>query len=290
MNTVWSSRIQGTKTLFLSRALRFDDMFSGQYRTLFRIDARRARRILEIGCGPGALAQALRRWYPRADIAGLDRDSAFVAFARDNVPGVRFLEGDAAALPFADESVDVTVSYTVSEHIDPSAFYGEQRRVLKQGGVCLVLSSRRGVSRQADCLGESAFEAAFWKRVEALDDTLERYGVGKYAQSEMELPAAMARAGFREITTGYALIDLTPDDPKYPRDMALAMIEANRQVSLEAIDSVPRTAPGRFSDRDIDEMKRLANARFDARVALYLRGEKQWDTDVSVIMVVRGVR
>ena len=37
-------------------------------------------------------------------------------------------------------------------------------------------------------------------------------------------------------------------------------------------------------------MKDLANAKYDARIAEYDRGERQWDTSVSIIMVVRGVR
>ena len=48
--------------------------------------------------------------------------------------------------------------------------------------------------------------------------------------------------------------------------------------------------PEHFSDREIDEMKGLANAKFDVRVRQYDRGEKQWDTNVSIIMVVRGMK
>lgn len=38
-------------------------------------------------------------------------------------------------------SIPCTFSNTVSEHIEPSKFYGEQYRVLKENGVCLVLSA-----------------------------------------------------------------------------------------------------------------------------------------------------
>ena len=62
MNTIWSKYVQGTKTLYYSRKLRFDDLFSDQYRDLFELDAKQELRILEIGCGPGALAGALHRY------------------------------------------------------------------------------------------------------------------------------------------------------------------------------------------------------------------------------------
>ncbi len=37
-------------------------------------------------------------------------------------------------------------------------------------------------------------------------------------------------------------------------------------------------------------MKRLANVKYDTRIEQYNRGEKQWDTNVSVIMVIQGIK
>ena len=54
MNTVWSDYIQGIKTLYYSRKLRFDDLFFAQYQGLFGLDRDKEMKILEIGCGPGA--------------------------------------------------------------------------------------------------------------------------------------------------------------------------------------------------------------------------------------------
>ena len=68
---VWSEQIQGIRTLYASRLLRFDARFDTQYRTLFDID--NARQILEIGCGPGALAGSLCRMYPEVAVTGIDR-------------------------------------------------------------------------------------------------------------------------------------------------------------------------------------------------------------------------
>ena len=58
MNTIWSEHVQGTMTLYLSRMLRFDDMFFEQYKDVFDLDRNAKLRILEIGCGPGALASS----------------------------------------------------------------------------------------------------------------------------------------------------------------------------------------------------------------------------------------
>ena len=60
MDNVWSQYIQGCMTLYSSRKLRFDDRFRDRYLPLFGLEDRPLR-ILEVGCGPGALAEALGR-------------------------------------------------------------------------------------------------------------------------------------------------------------------------------------------------------------------------------------
>ncbi len=281
MNTVWSENIQGIQTLFLSRRLRFDGLFFEQYENAFSLDRNRELKILEIGCGPGALAEALHRWYPKASITAIDRDSNFIAFAKANVPGAEFLEGDAARLPFEEGTFDVTISNTVHEHIEPGAFWGEQYRVLKPGGVCLCLSARKGLSCAAPCLKITKEEEAFWNSVPQENET-EKYGVARYATSEAELPASMEKYGFLNVTADYAVINLTPDRPGYPAELAEAMLEAMRQTSLEAIQRCH--APGR------EQAINAVNEKFDERLRLYRAGVKQWDTSVSLTMIARGVK
>ena len=166
MNIIWSKYVQGTKTLYYSRKLRFDDMFVEQYKALFELDQNESIKILEIGCGPGALAGALHRWYPNAEITAVDRDSEFVRYAKEHEPGIEFIEGDATNLPFEDNSFDVAISNTVSEHIEPSKFYSEQLRLLKPGGICLVLSSRKGINLTPSCITFNEYEQQFWKKAE----------------------------------------------------------------------------------------------------------------------------
>ena len=290
MNTIWSKYVQGTNTLYYSRKLRFDDIFSEQYKRLFALDTKRNLKILEIGCGPGALAGALHRWYPRAEITAIDRDSEFIRFASENEPDICFTEGDATALPFEDNSFDVTISNTVAEHIEPSVFYGEQLRVLNPGGVCLVLSSRRGININPPCITFNEFEMQFWKKAEMHDDSMDRFSVCKYPMSEAEMPAAMEKYGFGNISTGYATVDLTPDDPKFTEQLAIDMVNSSRYIAIDAIEVALQTMPEHFTADEASEMKRLANAKYDIRINQYKRNEKQWDTNVSIIMVVRGVK
>ena len=290
MNHFWSDRIQSIGTLDSSRKLRFSDRFQNAYTELFRLEE--GARILEIGCGTGALCRALKRWYPSAEVVGLDRDDAFIDYAHERNTGETYWKGDATALPFADGSFDVTISNTVSEHVEPSGFFGEQRRVLRDGGVCLLLSARRGIQHPAACVREeSAFETEIWERVDAdFRRAAKENGVGAYALNEMELPAAMEKYGFRDVETHYLAINLTPDDPFYTPEEARDMINANRQNDLDNIERMESVAPGAVSKADRDRLVRLVNERYDRRLALYEAGEKQWDVTLGLTMLLRGVK
>lgn len=290
MNTIWSTYIQNIGTLYLSRSLKFADNFKERYMDAFGIHDN--SKMLEIGCGPGALAESLLRWYPHSQICGIDRDSNFVEFAREKTSGIDFLEGDATALPFEDGSFDVTISNTVAEHIDPSKFYREQYRVLKENGVCLVLSARKGINIAAPCiLEETEFEQDIWQRTDKYFRKMHaKYRVCEYPQSEAELPLCMEKYGFKNVSTEYIMVNLTPDNPCYSAEMAHAMINANRQNDLDNAERLLHIANEVVTASEVEELKRLVNAKYDKRIQLYEQGIKQWDTNMSVTMVVRGVK
>lgn len=290
MNTIWSKYIQGAKTLYYSRKLRFDDKFASQYKALFDLDETKKLKILEIGCGSGALAGSLARWYPNAEIIAIDRDSEFIRFAKEHETGVSFMEADIVALPFTDESFDVVISNTVYEHIEPSAFYKEQLRILKPNGVCFVLSSRRGISVAPDCYAPNDFEKAFWEKVKQYDSSIDKYNVGKYYLNEAKLPAVMEQYGFKQIKTGYVAVILTPDNPDTTPEFARAIINADRYSAIESIESVVNSMSEHFSNQEISEMKHTVNSKYDYRIKQYENNIKQWDTTVSIIMVMRGVK
>ena len=167
MNTIWSTYVQKIGTLYDTRSLRFSDIYKDKYLETFKIEDRSNLKLLEIGCGPGALAESLRRWYPNISIYAIDRDSNFINYASKKSSSIYFSEGDATRLKFDNNSLDVTISNTVAEHIEPSKFYGEQYKKKKKNGVCLVLSARNGINIYSQCVIEqSEFEKQIWERVE----------------------------------------------------------------------------------------------------------------------------
>jgi SAM-dependent methyltransferase len=110
------------------------------YRRL--LDRCRDRDVLEAGCGEGYGADLI------ADVArrviGLDYDESAVAHVRARYPRVDMRHGNLAALPLADESVDVVVNFQVIEHLwDQGQFVAECRRVLRPGGLLLMSTPNR---------------------------------------------------------------------------------------------------------------------------------------------------
>jgi ubiquinone/menaquinone biosynthesis C-methylase UbiE len=100
------------------------------------------RRILDAGCGAGQWLADLETWGARRErLAGLDLVPDRVEQARARLPGADIRQGDAAELPWEDESFDVVLqSMMFSSILDPSvktAVAAEMTRVLRPGGLVL---------------------------------------------------------------------------------------------------------------------------------------------------------
>ena len=90
-------------------------------------------RVLDLACGPGFVSAAVAE--RGAQPVGLDFSSAMVELARAGHPGVRFEEGDAEALPFADGSFNAVVGNFGIHHVpDPLRALREAHRVLRPDG------------------------------------------------------------------------------------------------------------------------------------------------------------
>ncbi|SIQ34543.1 class I SAM-dependent methyltransferase [Micromonospora avicenniae] len=105
-------------------------------------------RLLEVGCGAGAVLRILGESFPDVHLGGVDISPAQIEFARDHLAahGVRadLDVADARSLPYETASFDHVWMMWVLEHMsedDAKAALREARRVLAPGGRITVIET-----------------------------------------------------------------------------------------------------------------------------------------------------
>lgn len=105
---------------------------------LAEITPQATARVLEIGCGTGAVVRVVagRSWV--GEVIGIDPSPVFIARARELAAGltnVAFEEGDGRSVRFDDQSFDVVIFHTTLSHMpSPEGLLAEAFRVLRPGG------------------------------------------------------------------------------------------------------------------------------------------------------------
>jgi SAM-dependent methyltransferase len=98
--------------------------------------------VLELGAGPGAATEELRLRAPR--VTSLEYDHGFAARLGARVRGTNasVIQGDAAALPFPDQTFSSAIAILMLHHLRSSELqdraFEEICRVLRPGGVFLA--------------------------------------------------------------------------------------------------------------------------------------------------------
>ena len=105
-----------------------------------RLRLNAADQVLEVGCGPGYFSPSVARAIPRGALTLFDYQSGMLDIAERRlkargIANFKRQQGDAKALPFADNAFDVAFMVTVLGEVgDPRAAFREAARVLKPGG------------------------------------------------------------------------------------------------------------------------------------------------------------
>jgi SAM-dependent methyltransferase len=113
---------------------RYSQLLSPQMADLAGVAS--GQRVLDVGCGPGALtAELVTRLGPEA-VAAADPSESFVAAARGRHPGVDVRVASAEALPFPEATFDAALAQLVVHFMsDPVAGLAEMARVTRHDGV-----------------------------------------------------------------------------------------------------------------------------------------------------------
>ena len=118
------------------------------------------RHILDIGCGPGALARALLKL--GAQVTGVDPSEAAIATARETVPEARFEVAEGDALPFPDGAFAGAVFLNSLHHVPvPSMRQALQEAARVTGAARMVV------------VVEPLAEGSFFEVVRSVEDETE---------------------------------------------------------------------------------------------------------------------
>src|SRR5207247_4602027 len=98
------------------------------------------RRVLDVGCGRGGTVYVIHKFFAAKHITGIDLSSTAISFCKNThrYAQVSFLEADAEALPFKEDSFEV-VTNVESSHSYPNIerFYSGVFHVLTANGYFL---------------------------------------------------------------------------------------------------------------------------------------------------------
>lgn len=120
----------------------------------------RPTRVLEVGCGQGAMAERIARDLD-CDVVALDQSEhmASLTVAR----GVHAIVGDAQELPFADGEFDVALAAWMLYHVsDVDRALAELARVLRRGGrLVAATNSEEHLRELGELLGGTGLDSSF---------------------------------------------------------------------------------------------------------------------------------
>jgi SAM-dependent methyltransferase len=173
------------------------DRFMGRYSVLLSpqladlAGVRAGQRVIDVGCGPGALTTELVARLGPSAVAAVDPSEPFVAAARARNPGVDVRAAPAEQLPFPDRRFDAALAQLVVHFMsDPVAGLAEMARVTRQGGVVAACVWDYG--------GGHSPLRVFWQAARALDSGVDDES-GLPGTREGHLAELFEAAGLREV-------------------------------------------------------------------------------------------
>ncbi|MBO0679918.1 methyltransferase domain-containing protein [Mycolicibacterium sp. S2-37] len=121
---------------------------------------RGSRRIADVGCGTGILADRIQRELEPDEVFGVDMSEGMLAQASARSTRVWWMRGPAEKLPFADGALEAVVSTSAFHFFDQPAALRDFHRVLAPGGLAAVATISVSYPEALDRLTAGRFNPA----------------------------------------------------------------------------------------------------------------------------------
>lgn len=177
------------------------DRFMGRYSSLLAplfadfAGVAAGQRVVDVGCGPGALTTELVRRVGPDRVAAADPSETFFAAAQQRHPEVTVRHAAAEQLPFDDGAFDAALAQLVVHFMaDPVGGLREMSRVTRHGGVVAACVW--------DHEGDRGPLSLFWRAAHQLDaDVADEAGLAGAREGHLEQLFDEAGLGAIEATT-----------------------------------------------------------------------------------------
>lgn len=167
--------------------------------------------VLEAAPGPGYLSIELAKM-GNYSVTGIDMSADFVEIGKTNAKrenvNVTFVRGNVSSMPFEENVFDFVVCSAAFKNFkDPVAALKEMHRVLKKGGIALIIDMRRdatkeGLKEEAAKISASWFERAFMTQT---FKSLCKYAYAKTEIEEMVRQTSFAKHDIKESNIGFSV-------------------------------------------------------------------------------------
>jgi SAM-dependent methyltransferase len=173
---------------------RFSEKLSAPFADFAGVSAGSGMRVVDVGCGPGALTAELVDRLGAAAVTGVDPSDPFLDAVRERLPGVDIREAPAEALPFDDGAFDAALAQLVVHFMsDPVAGLREMGRVCRPGGVVAACVW--------DHAGGRGPLSIFWSGVKDVDpDARDESSLAGNVEGELE--ALLSESGLLGVERG----------------------------------------------------------------------------------------
>ncbi|MEX0816122.1 MAG: class I SAM-dependent methyltransferase, partial [Gaiellales bacterium] len=211
---------------------RYSAPLAPQFADLAAVDA--GQRVLDVGCGPGALTAELVERLGPSTVSAVDPSEPFVTAARERHPGVDVRRAAAEELPFEDRAFDAALAQLVVHFMThPVGGLREMARVTRKDGVVAACVW--------DHAGGRGPLSLYWQAARELDPDVE--GESRLAGAgEGNLGQLFQEAGLNEIQE--SAISVSVDHPSFeewwepytlgvgPAGVYVAGLDADRRAQL----------------------------------------------------------